>query len=66
MLSIIFCLDQNENMWYACDRPDGTQLWASVRIQNSEIQNCGLNQVPRIADIRTGLSRSSRPIQGKK
>ena len=52
------CWDKDDNMWYAKIQEDGSQLWASVRIESSEIQNCGLNEVPRSVDRFTGLNRS--------
>ena len=59
-------LDRHGNMWYAKNEPDGSQLWISVRLKNSEIQNCGLNKASRPVDPNTGLCKSLRPTQGKK
>lgn len=59
-------LDRHGNMWYAKNEPDGSQLWISVRLKTSEIQNCGLNKAPRPVDPNTGLCKSLRLTKGKK
>lgn len=47
--------DRFGNQWFAEMRPDGTQLWGSVR--KGVIQNGGLNTTPRDFDSNTGLSK---------
>jgi hypothetical protein len=42
--------------WYAEIRADGKQYWASVR--DGVIQDCGLNNTPRVFDPETGLCRN--------
>ena len=51
--------DMHGNEWYAKILSDGRQLWASVR--NNIIRNGGINQTPRTANIKTGLSRILPP-----
>ena len=47
--------DRFGNQWFAEMRPDGTQLWGSVR--KGVIQNGGLNTTPRDFDSNAGLSK---------
>jgi hypothetical protein len=49
-------IDQYGTKWYARTLSNGKQVWIMVR--NNLIRNGGLNEIPKIFDSKTGLSRN--------
>ena len=47
--------DVHGNDWYSEKLLDGTQRWASI--YKGIIKNCGINNIPKIYNPITGLSR---------
>jgi len=51
--------DMHGNKWYGKTLSDGKQLWATVR--GNLITNGGINEIPRAANSKTGLSNLFPP-----